>query len=61
MAKLCPLKEIMTLKTRSDYEVCLLKDASKLEKTFGQCDERLCMAYDSYTGKCTLIERGITK
>ena len=39
----------------------MLKDASKLEKTFGQCNESLCMAYDSYTGKCTLIERGITK
>ena len=61
MAKLCPWKEIMTLKTRNDYEVYMLKDASKLEKTFGQCDERLCMAYDSYTGKCTLIERGIRK
>lgn len=61
MAKLCPWKEIITLKTRSDYEAYALKDASKLEKTFGKCDESLCMAYDSYIDKCTLIERGIRK
>ena len=61
MAKLCPWKEILTLKTRSDYEAYALKDASKFEKTFGKCDESLSMAYDSYTGKCTLIERGIRK
>ena len=58
----CPLKPIKTHKNSYDRPCNGAGDSynatvAKIETTFGECDLKLCMAYNASTGKCHMMGR----